>query len=250
MVRDMVRPRFWQIFGKVMAPAGFAPADPGLAMSVIGDVHGRFDLLERILSQLPADRPIFLVGDVIDRGDQSAEVMRYLMARPELVCLKGNHEAMLISFLLEPEEKGNRWLLNGGLETLASFGISGLSETATGDALRGVRDALFDALGDRGLRWLSDLPAVRWSGNVVIAHAGANPGLAMDAHDEATFVWGHPDFLRKQRSDGFWVVHGHTIVDRPRAAQGRISIDTGAYATDRLTAAIFTPGEDVRFVTT
>lgn len=245
-----MRSRLWQVFGKGKPSARFAPADPGLALCAIGDVHGRLDLLEQLLSRLPQDRPIFLVGDVIDRGDQSAQVMDYLMARPDLVCLRGNHEAMLISFLLEPELKGRRWLHNGGVETLESFGITGLTETATDAALRGARDAIFDALGDAGLRWLSDLPAVRWSGNVVITHAGADPNLPMDEHDETTFVWGHPDFLRKPRTDGFWVVHGHTIMDRPVAAEGRISIDTGAYATGRLTAAVFTPGEDVRFVST
>ncbi len=238
------------LLGRRASTALFDPACPELPLCVIGDVHGRIDLLERIVSLLPQDRPVFLVGDVIDRGDHSAEVLRYLVARPELVCIRGNHEAMMTSFLLEPEAKGGRWLRNGGLQTLASFGLSGLTETAGEEALRHARDAMFDRLGDAGLRWLTDLPAVQWSGNVVIAHAGANPDQPLDSHYEATFVWGHPDFLRKPRQDGFWVVHGHSIVDEPRAEDGRISIDTGAYATGRLSAAIFTPGEDVRFVTT
>lgn len=226
---------------------------PELAFCVLGDVHGRLDLLERLLPRLPQDHQVFLVGDVIDRGEQSAQVLRYLMQRPEITCLKGNHEAMLLDFLNYPVAKGPRWLNNGGLQTLASFGLSGLPGVPDGrdeDMLRRIRDDLMQHLGETGRTWLGDLPAVRWSGNVVIAHAGANPDLPMDDHDEMTFVWGHRDFLRKPRRDGFWVVHGHTIVGEPVIDGGRIAIDTGAYATGRLTAAIFTPGEPVRFITT
>lgn len=209
---------------------------------MIGDVHGCLRLLKDLLAQVPQDHRAILVGDYIDRGEQSAEVLRYLSVQPALTCLMGNHEDMLLAFLRSPEEAGGRWIRNGGLQTLASFNIRGARLQMSDEELRACRDQLQNAMGDALIDWLEGLPRSVLSGTVLVTHAGAHPQMPADAQPEEVLTWGHPDFLRRSRRDGVWVVHGHTIVPQATAAQGRIAIDTGAYATGRLSAVCLNGG--------
>lgn len=224
-------------------PASFDPVAPESGFYALGDIHGRLDLLDRVLGGLPDDLPIVCVGDYIDRGDDGAGVLRRLQARPDIIALRGNHEDMLLSFLDAPQEKGARWIRNGGLQTLASFGVTGVSQGTAGVDLKIAADALRRAMGPELIDWLRLLPLMHQSGNVTVVHAGADPSLPLDQQDHRALTWGHRDFLTTPRRDGQWVLHGHTIVDQPSAAEGRIAIDTGAYATGRLTVARVTPGE-------
>lgn len=240
----------------VLAPP--APAGPFYA---IGDIHGRADLLEALLHKIETEavgheasvRLVF-VGDYVDRGDQSKAVLERLHQLctempDQVICLLGNHEKMLLEFLDDPQARGQRWLRNGGLQTLASFGVGRISERATGAALDEARDRFRAAIGGPLVTWLRGLPRYWQSGNVAVVHAAADPALALDAQDANTLIWGHPAFLRDRRRDGLWVVHGHTIVPEPVAADGRIAVDTGAYATGRLTAAHIS-ADGVRFLQT
>ncbi|WP_338549482.1 metallophosphoesterase [Roseovarius phycicola] len=224
-----------------------APPAPDTPFVAIGDIHGRADLLTRLLPRLP-DLPIICVGDYVDRGDHSADVLRLLLDRPEIICLSGNHEDMLLRFIDTPEREGGRWLLHGGMQTVASFGLGGISPSARGEELVKLRDALVEAMGQEMLTWLRDLPTLWQSGNVAVLHAGADPSKPLNTQKPQTLQWGHAGFLKTPRTDGMWVVHGHTVVEAPNAEDGRIAIDTGAYATGRLTAAIVEPGQ-VRFET-
>ena len=217
------------------------PPMPDTAFAVIGDVHGRLDLLESLLAKLPEDVPVICVGDYIDRGPASIDTLRFLKGREDVTCLKGNHEDMLIDFIEWPGEKGPRWLRNGGLQTMADIGIHGLSEMSRGDKLREARDALVTELGEDLVTWVRDLPLLRWSGNVAVVHAGADPAKPIEENAPRTFLWGHKDFMTTPRPDGWWVAHGHTIVDAAVVADGRISLDTGAFATGRLTGAVIAP---------
>lgn len=234
------------------APATKVHFDPPRAeslFSVIGDVHGRIDLLERLVQKLPKEGTIICVGDLIDRGEHSDEVLRYVKDHDRIESLMGNHEFMLVDFLKDPETKGRRWIRNGGLQTLASYGVSGVTETSGGATLIRARSALFEAMGEDLVRWVLALDCIAWSGNIAVVHAGADPALPLEEHDAQTLIWGHPAFRKTPRSDGFWIIHGHTIVDEPKMANGRISVDTGAYATGRLSAAVVSP-DGVSFVTT
>ncbi|KUJ73199.1 hypothetical protein AVO45_15785 [Ruegeria marisrubri] len=228
-----------RLLGK--SPA-FPPVAPDAPFHLVGDVHGRADLLERALAQLRPDHPVVFVGDYIDRGEDSAGVLRLLIDRPNSCFLRGNHEEMLLNFLDDPITHGPRWLRYGGLQTLASYGVTGVTETSSGPELEGVRDALSQAMGSEQIFWLRTLPLSHRSGNVAVVHAGADPRLDLDSQDPRTLVWGHRDFGRVPRRDGLWVAHGHTIVDEPVAKAGVISVDTGAFATGRLTVACI--GED------
>lgn len=217
---------------------------PDAPFFVVGDVHGRADLLTGLLPRLEdstrATHLVF-VGDYVDRGDQSREVLELLQdlhsrTPDRVVCLMGNHERMLLDFLEEPEVHGPRWLRHGGLQTLASYRISPVSGPASSEKWADVRDNFRAALGPTE-SWLRALPLVWQSGNVAVVHAAADPALPIGDQYERTLLWGHEDFETVPRRDSVWVVHGHTITDVPQSAQGRIAVDTGAYATGRLTAA-------------
>ncbi|HCQ66068.1 MAG TPA: serine/threonine protein phosphatase [Rhodobacteraceae bacterium] len=236
--------------GATARPAFDAVLAPSERVAVIGDVHGCDRLLLSLLNRLgaldpPPDRLIF-VGDLIDRGENSASVLSIafgLQRRLDtgVVILRGNHEQMMLNFLDAPTTMAARWLRYGGLQTLASFGIGGATETMSEAQAERVRDKLAEALGPTLIDWLWDLPTLYTTGNVHVVHAGADPALPLVEQSAHTLTWGHPDFLRRARRDGQWVVHGHTIVDAVEANDGRIGVDTGAYATGRLSAAIIEP---------
>lgn len=224
-----------------------APLSPGGPFCAIGDIHGRFDLLTRLLTKLEPELQVICVGDYVDRGEHSAEVLRFLQAHPEITCLMGNHEQMLLSFLDDPKAAGPRWLRYGGLQTLASFGVAGVSDTSQGADLEKACEALTAAMGEDLITWLRRLPLSWQSGNIFVTHAGCDPAVPVDEQSASHLLWGHPEFFKMPLQDGNWVLHGHTIVDAPSAEAGRISIDTGAFATGRLTAAVV-KGQAVEFL--
>ena len=216
------------------APAT-GPVAPDHPFVVIGDIHGRDDLLARALAAAsPAH--VVCVGDYVDRGPDSAGVLRRLAARADITCLMGNHEEMLLRFLEAPTGPAARWLNHGGDRTLTSFAIPLPDKADPRDRTR-ARDALRDAMGPALIDWLGALPSSWVSGNVAVVHAGADPGRAIADQPEAVLRWGHRDFERRPRRDGVWIVHGHTVVSTPQQAGAVVSIDTGAWASDRLTLA-------------
>ncbi len=223
---------------RAQAAEGMAPDEP---LVVVGDIHGRDDLLDMMLARLlPSDARIVFVGDYVDRGAGSAAVLRRLhdlcAARAGTVCLKGNHEVMLLRFLAAPE--GNAaWLTYGGLETLHSFGIAG-----QGAMPSVLAEALRAAMGAELIDWMSGLPRLFQSGNVAVSHAGADPSRAIRDQSDDALIWGQTGYGRMQRSDGIWVVHGHVIVPRVSAQMGHINVDTGAYKTGRLSAVMVRAG--------
>ncbi|MDP3340202.1 metallophosphoesterase [Frigidibacter sp.] len=239
--------------------AQLAALSPDQPLCVIGDIHGCASLLDilsrKIAEEVDDDTRIIGVGDYVDRGDASADVLRMLMAEAtptgsRLTCLAGNHEDMLLGFLDDPQQTGPRWLRYGGLQTLASFGLRGISETMSGTDLERARDGLREAMGPELEHWLRGLPLYVQSGNVAVVHAGANPDLPILQQDRKSLLWGHAEFFRRPRSDGLWVAHGHTVVPEIRQQGGRISVDTGAYATGRLSAAILYPDGGTRHLST
>lgn len=207
----------------------FAPIVPGAPFTAFGDIHGCLDLLTRGLEQ--SDGQIVCVGDYVDRGPNSAGVLALLQTRPDIICLMGNHEDMLLSFLDDPLTHGPRWLTFGGALTLDSYGVS-QKGTATQ-----MRDALRMAMGPKTERWLRALPSYWQSGNVVVTHAGADPGQPIETQAPQVLRWGHPKFRTRRRNDGLWVLCGHVVVDTPQAKHGIIEIDTGAFRTGQLTLA-------------
>ena len=221
------------------------PPQPDEAFYIVGDIHGELFLLDRLLAKIGRDHRIVFVGDYVDRGRHSAGVLRRLLtlsADPAtlVTCLLGNHEVMMLGFLRDPVMNSS-WLRHGGRQTIMSFGVAGISERAEDQALLETRDRLAEAMGEDLIRWLGARPSVFQSGNLAVVHAAADPKLSMKDQKPERLIWGHPDFRRTSRLDGVWIAHGHNIVEDPVALNGVISVDTGAYATGRLTAAFVSP---------
>lgn len=241
---------------KKREPAPYdAPLAPDGSFYAVGDIHGRADLLAQLLRLIDADaldtgeaapRLVFL-GDYIDRGEKSAEVLDWLFELDRefpdaVVCLRGNHEDMLLGFIEDPVGVGPYWLRNGGLQTLASYRIGGLTERSDAESFVEASAALEAALPAGMADWLRTLPTLWQDGNVCCVHGGMDPELGPDEQRTRSLLWGHPDFFRVPRRDGLWVVHGHTVVDTAHADAGRIAVDTGAYHSGRLSAVLIAPG--------
>lgn len=215
------------------------PAPEGV-VSVVGDVHGCARLLRDLLTRLPGQ--IVLVGDLVDRGEDSRAVLDLVMARTDVISLMGNHEEMLLAFLDNPEGAGAAWLRHGGLQTLASYGVSG---DLTSAGLPRLRDGLARAMGDAQIAWLRARPLFHRSGNLAVTHAGADPARPI-ADQGRALIWGHPDCGRVTRADGLWIAQGHVVISEPAIRNGVIRVDTGAYAGGPLSAVVLGDGP-VRF---
>jgi len=221
----------------------------GRRVYVVGDVHGRDDLLARLHALITEDAAaagaagnlLVHLGDYIDRGPSSRQVLDRLAGGPppgfEAVWLRGNHDDLLVRFL-DDGAPPDPWLMNGGVATLASYGIDvGLPpvEPAAADGLR--RD-LARRLGPRSLDFLRRLRPSHTVGDYLFVHAGVRPGVKLAEQDPADMMWIRGDFLDWGGHFGRVVVHGHTITPAPVFRPNRIGIDTGAYRTGRLTCLV------------
>jgi serine/threonine protein phosphatase 1 len=234
-----------------------APRMPdGIRIYAIGDVHGRADLLaglfvgiDRDIAAYPASRIIeVLLGDYIDRGPQSREVLDILAARNRshaMVCLKGNHETYIPGFLRDPAALA-QWQHFGGFETLVSYGVTP-SVNADEREQRELAAAFARALPESHRRFLAKLKRSFACGDYFFAHAGVRPGVPLSRQHEQDLLWIREDFLLHEGSFGKIVIHGHTPVSEPDIRPNRINIDTGAYATGRLTCLVL-QGEDMTFI--
>lgn len=224
----------------------------------VGDIHGRNDLLGAMIDKILCDagdcdeKPLIVfLGDYIDRGENSRDVIDSLIdlsGWPEFdtVLLMGNHERMLLDFLAEPA-KNARWLRFGGLQTLLSYGAQIHGSVTQPGNLEQIRDELEKLMGGHK-HFLEKMQLSHRNGNMFFCHAAADPLVAPRMQEERHLLWGHDDFFDRPRSDGVWVTHGHTVVEKPVIVNGRISIDTGAYFSNKLTSVRFA-GTTVRFLT-
>ncbi|MFZ2994701.1 metallophosphoesterase family protein [Sphingobium sp.] len=218
----------------------------GERIYVVGDVHGRVDLMralfERIenhLSALPGNRTVHLVllGDLIDRGPDSAGVLRFLYNAQKhtdmLVILRGNHEDMMLRAIEGEPGVMRAWMRMGGDATLRSFGIEPPESDA--DIMPAAR-ALATAIPRPMLDWLRSLPLTAQSGDYLFCHAGIRPGVAIKRQSREDLLWIREEFLSDTTNHGVVVVHGHSIATKVEMRPNRIGIDTGAYRTGVLTA--------------
>ncbi len=243
-----------------------APLEIDMPTYAIGDMHGRADLLERLLGRIHHDAQdrgfeawrLVTMGDYVDRGEQSAQVLarlRGILAHggwkdgpAEVVALRGNHEEMMVSFVDAPADAGARWLRNGGLQTLMSYEIGGVAPTMDGEALVEVADR-FARAAAADLEMVRALPAWARFGKVLFAHAGADPEAPPELQSDRTMTWGVSRFFSIPRRDGLWVVYGHYVVDEAGHAGGRIAVDTGAYYSGVLSAVRLESGAEPAFLT-
>jgi serine/threonine protein phosphatase 1 len=160
-----------------------------------------------------------------------------------LVALKGNHEALLEAFLTNPEV-GKHWRSLGGLETLYSYRVP-----ITGKDYTEVADRLRAALPADHMSFLQSLKTSLGHGKYFLCHAGVRPGVPLEMQQEEDLLWIRDEFLNSEMDFGKIVVHGHTPHPEPEVLPNRINIDTGAFATGRLTCVVL-EGERHRFLAT
>jgi len=226
------------------------------AIYAIGDVHGRYDLLRALEKQIADDAVAYdgekwlvTLGDYVDRGAQSASVLDHLTgAAPNgfrRVSLCGNHEQMMLDFIAAPVWPSS-WLDYGGIETLRSYGIA--VEASRGEPRR-LRALIESHIPEEHLQFLRELPVCLALPGFVFVHAGIRPGIPVEEQSEEDLLWIRHEFLDAQLPAGLTVVHGHTPMPEPVVTPQRISIDTGAFATGRLTGVRIVPGEPAHLLT-
>jgi serine/threonine protein phosphatase 1 len=226
-------------------PSGPAGAR-GWRAYAVGDVHGRLDLLDALLYKIEADiaaRPerkilLVFVGDLIDRGPSSAQVIERLRtySRPgtRTVFILGNHEEVLLRILAGDADLIAKWRAFGGTECLRSYGVDtdALARMSEADALAIVRKAI----PSEHVRFLQGFDDSCRFGDYLFVHAGIRPGVEIDQQRQSDLRWIREPFLFDDTDHGFIVVHGHTIRPQVEVRSNRIGIDTGAYRSGVLTA--------------
>jgi len=197
---------------------------------VIPDIHGRYDLLCSALGKITAHAGgeagiIVAIGDYVDRGPQSKEVIDRLLTGIgggwRLVALKGNHDVLMVQGLRDPA-KHSCWLERGGEATLASYG---------GDPV---------AVPEAHIAWLDQLPLMHVDAHRLYVHAGVDPAIPLDRQTEATLLWKrYPEGYTRGLGE-LHVVHGHdNDPEGPLLYSGRTNLDTLAWRTGRLMVGVF-----------
>lgn len=213
---------------------------------VIGDVHGRLDLLDRLLGMIhreleerPARRTLLVfVGDLIDRGPSSAQVIErlrtYRRAGVRPIFLLGNHEEVLLRILDGDPLPVASWLKFGGAQCLASYGADAAALARSSDAQ--VLEAVGRAIPRSHVDFLKTFADTCRFGDYLFVHAGIRPGVELDLQAQSDLRWIRGPFLLDDSDHGFVVVHGHTVTEGVDERVNRIGIDTGAYRSGLLTA--------------
>jgi serine/threonine protein phosphatase 1 len=210
---------------------------------VVGDIHGRLDLLDQLLDAVHDDiakrksRKILLVF-VGDRGPDSAKVVErlrtYRRNGVRAMFLLGNHEEVLLRILKGEADLITKWRWFGGTECLNSYGVdtTRLGELSESDALEVVRAAI----PKQHVEFIESFDDSCRFGDYLFVHAGIRPGVEIDQQRQSDLRWIREPFLFDDTDHGFVVVHGHTIRPEVEIRPNRIAIDTGAYRTGVLTA--------------
>ena len=219
---------------------------PGARIYAVGDVHGRLDLLEELLGKITADiaaRPaatvaLVFLGDLIDRGPSSAQVIARLRCLDDMPAktafLLGNHEEIFLRVLDGEPRIAYDWLGFGGDACVESYGLNPHALAAMEEAE--IAAALRSAVPAADVAFLQAMGDSFRSGDYVFVHAGIRPGVPLEEQDPHDLRWIRRPFLGDTKSHGFMIVHGHTISDGVEERSNRIGIDTGAYQSGVLTA--------------
>lgn len=231
------------------SPAPVAPpasTPEGERWYVVGDVHGRCDLLDALVSAIddddeasaPARSTVVMLGDLVDRGPESAGVVAVVRSwkhRRDVRVLAGNHEEMFLESF-DDLEMLRHFLRHGGRETVLSYGLD--RDRYNAMSLEEVQEEMrriVPAADREFLRSAEDMIVV---GDYLLVHAGINPAVSLEEQRRSDLLWIRERFLRHSEAFTHVVVHGHTIFEEVDDAGNRIGIDTGAYRSGRLTALV------------
>lgn len=228
---ELVEPRF----SKPALP-------PDIRIYAVGDIHGRVDLLHDVIHRIEDDlarRPIayaveVYIGDYVDRGHRSKNVIETLAWRvteKRAICLRGNHEALMEAFLVDPAAL-HPWLYVGARSTLESYGLSVADLSAS--EFR-IHRRFLEEFPEAHRLFLGCLQNSFACGDFLFVHAGLRPGIPLAQQSEQDLLWIRSEFLDFRQSHGPLIVHGHTPVPHPELLPNRINIDTGAWMSGVLT---------------
>lgn len=214
----------------------------------IGDIHGRQDLFTRILETIRqeheagGEKPrIILLGDYIDRGPASNEVLETIVNLKsqtwcDLEVLLGNHELFLLKFALDSNQAGP-WLEYGGTATLASYGMATPKERGGPEQWQALLAEMIRVVPREHLRLLCDAKIYFIDEDYLFVHGGVRPGVPIEEQGADIMLWIRDEFLSSEKACDYVVVHGHSAKEDAANLPWRIGVDTGAYATGVLSAA-------------
>lgn len=240
----MLSARLGKFFGLRGRPLPSVP--DGTRVYAVGDVHGCADELNRLLEAIDKDlrhnalrSHLVFLGDLVDRGPQSAAVLdRILEGRlpTDLCdCIMGNHEEVMLDCYEGQRDIHDRWLRFGGVQTLESYG---LKDTVIFAAGSDVVAAMREAIPAEHIRFLKSLKDTLQIGDYLFVHAGIRPNVPLEEQSSRDLRWIRSDFLNGTSDHGFVVVHGHTVVPEVEFHRNRIAVDTGCYLTGQLSALV------------
>lgn len=230
----------------------------GQRVYAIGDIHGRFDLLKTMHSIISEDLEmapianacVVYLGDYIDRGPASLDVIDCILNTTvpgtRSIFLMGNHEQMMLDFIDKADRRSGRaWFNNGAEATLISYGIVAPSDSD----YSALAATLSKRLPDEHVSFLRSLRYRHQIGDVLFVHAGIDPDRPLDDQDDHDLIWIRDKFLNFDGDFGVLVVHGHTPGDTVEAKPNRINVDTRAFRSGVLSAAVL-ENKSLRFLST
>jgi len=220
----------------------------GEMIFAVGDIHGCIDLLQMMQQKIydyaaaysGYRKTVVYLGDYVDRGPDPAAVVDQLLSGMgddfTVICLRGNHEQMMLDFL-DQSDIGGAWLdyNNGGRCTIASYGVA---EPKYFTDLQKTQQEFKSALPPDHLEFFHHLPLSYGIGDYFFTHAGVHPGRSLDKQLNQDLLWIREPFLSSNNDYGKVVVHGHTIVAHPEFKSNRVAVDTGAYWSGVLSAVV------------
>ncbi len=223
------------------------PAVPaGRRYYAIGDIHGRLDLYEALIGAIEdeiarapeCDHRIVLLGDLVDRGADSAGVVERTRAWQQVRnvrVLAGNHEEMFLAAFEKPEAL-RHFIKHGGHETLLSYGFSRVQMAEM--SLEEIFAALPQFVSQETRDYIASFETMIRAGDYVFVHAGIDPSRPLGEQKRSDLLWIRERFLNHEGPLEKVVVHGHTIFGRVMDCGNRIGIDTGAFRSGVLTALV------------
>lgn len=252
---------FKRLFGlkveEALPPPARAPE--GRRIYAIGDIHGRRDLLDELLIRIeadnaargPAQTQLIFLGDLVDRGPDSKGVIERVMhlkaATPDVKLISGNHEELLIRAWNGDRRSAGLFNRVGGRETMLSYGLD--EEVYDHADLEELTILISQNVPEEHIEFLKGADDWIAAGDYLFVHAGIRPGEALEEQRTSDLRWIRREFTDYEGDHGLMVIHGHSITEEIDVKSNRIGIDTGAYATNRLTA-IGLEGEDRWFLQT
>ncbi len=186
----------------------------------IGDIHGYLNKLEALMRKIKPDPDrdeLVFLGDYVDRGPNSKEVVEMVLeirkAFPRTTCLMGNHEFTLLDYLTYRKDPWT-FFLNGGIETIHSYELTG--------------EDMESKIPEEHLAFFNSLKPYYETEHYIFVHAGLREGVPLHEQTLDDLVWIRREFIESKQDFGKLVIFGHTPFPKPLVHPNKIGIDTGA----------------------